>query len=182
MEDINNIIAGCLKEKRWAQQVLYKHYVGLMYGICLRYTGNKVDAEDVMQDGFIKIFENIRLFRNEGSFEGWMKRIMINTALCFLRQKTKNQLIYQQTEIADIVEDDNEIENDIPYIELMNIIQKLPEGARMVFNMYAIEEYSHKEISELLGISEGTSKSQLSRARKTLAFHIEKLKKNNVAV
>jgi RNA polymerase sigma factor (sigma-70 family) len=183
MKEIDNIIAGCLKEKRSAQQMLYKHYAGLMYGICLRYTGNKADAEDVLQDGFIKIFININHFRNEGSFEGWMKRIMVNTALHFLRQKTKNKFITQQTEIPDIIEEDENIEYDIQPKELMNIIQALPDGSRMVFNLYAIEEYSHKEISEILGISEGTSKSQLSRARKMLAYHIERLKKgNNVAV
>ena len=92
MKEIDTIVAGCLKEKRSAQQMLYKHYAGLMFGICLRYTGNRADAEDVLQDGFLKIFTNISRFRNEGSFEGWMKRIMVNTALNFLRQRNKNQL------------------------------------------------------------------------------------------
>jgi len=183
MKEIETIIAGCLKEKRSAQQMLYKHYAGLMYGICLRYTGNKADAEDVLQDGFVKIYLNISRFRNEGSFEGWMKRIMVNTALCFLKQKTKFQFIIQQNEIPDIIEDDEDLDYGIQPKELMNMIQALPHGSRMIFNLYVLEEYSHKEISEVLGISEGTSKSQLSRARKILAFHIEEHKKaNTIAV
>lgn len=183
MKEIDTIIAGCLKEKKVAQQMLYKHYAGLMYGICLRYTGNKADAEDVLQDGFVKIYLNISRFRNEGSFEGWMKRIMVNTALCFLRLKTKNQFITLEKEIPDIIEEDENIDYGIPPGELMNMIQALPHGSRMIFNLYVMEEYSHREISEMLGISEGTSKSQLSRARKILAFHIEKHKKaNSIAV
>jgi RNA polymerase sigma-70 factor (ECF subfamily) len=181
MEEIDTIIEGCLKEMRSAQQKLYKQYAGLMYGICLRYTGNKADAEDVLQDGFVKIFVNIKSFRNEGSFEGWMKRIMVNTSLCFLRQKSKNQFIVQQKEIPDILED-IDIEYDIEPQRLMKMVLALPEGSRMVFNLFAIEEYSHKEIGEMLGISEGTSKSQLSRARKMLAFQIEKFKKDNIVV
>jgi RNA polymerase sigma-70 factor (ECF subfamily) len=178
MKEIDTIIAGCLKEKRSSQQMLYKHFAGLMYGICLRYTGNRADAEDVLQDGFVKIFMNISRFRNDGSFEGWMKRIMVNTALGFLRQKNKNQFISQEKEIPDLV-DEIEIEPDIHARELMEIIRSLPEGSRMVFNLYAIEEYTHKEIGELLGISEGTSKSQLSRARKLIAQHYENYKKAN---
>jgi len=178
MKEIDTIIAGCLKEKRSAQQMLYKHYVGLMFGICLRYTGNRADAEDVLQDGFVNIFMNISRFRNEGSFEGWMKRIMVNTALGFLRQKNKTQFISQGKEIPDII-DEVEMDIDIQPCELMKMIQALPEGSRMVFNLFAIEEYTHKDISLMLGISEGTSKSQLSRARKILVSQYEKFKKAN---
>ncbi len=178
MKEIDTIVDGCLKEKRSAQQMLYKHYAGLMFGICLRYTGNRADAEDVLQDGFLKIFTNISRFRNEGSFEGWMKRIMVNTALNFLRQRNKNQFIVQLTDIDDVI-DEIDTEVDIKPHELMDLVKALPEGARMVFNLFAIEAYSHKEISEMLGISIGTSKSQLSRARKIIAFQYKKLVKGN---
>ncbi|MCX6233052.1 MAG: sigma-70 family RNA polymerase sigma factor [Bacteroidetes bacterium] len=179
MEDINTIIAGCLNKKRSAQQLLYKRYEGLMFGICLRYIGNKVDAEDVLQEGFVKIFMNIEKYRNEGSFEGWMRKIMINSALTYLRNKVKVVFITQQTDIPDDHHEEIYAEVDIQPSELMKIVRSLPEGSRMVFNLYAIEEYSHKEISVMLGISESTSKSQLSRARKIIAYSIEKLKKNN---
>ncbi|MFZ4399594.1 MAG: RNA polymerase sigma factor [Bacteroidales bacterium] len=178
MKEIDTVIAGCLKEKRSAQQMLYKHYAGLMYGICLRYAGNRTDAEDVLQEGFVKIFMNISRFRNEGSFEGWMKRIMVNTALGFIKQRSKNQFILQEKEIPDIIEE-VEVESDIQPQELIKMIQALPEGSRTVFNLFAIEEYTHKEIGIMLGISEGTSKSQLSRARKMIALQYEKFKKAN---
>jgi RNA polymerase sigma-70 factor (ECF subfamily) len=179
MKEIESIIAACLKEQRNAQFMLYEHYAGLMFGICLRYTGNRTDAEDVMQDAFVKIFQNIKSFRQEGSFEGWMKRIMVNTALNYLRTKKKAKF----TELTPLMMNSPEENTDIDYeVEpeiLMKIIQKLPDGCRTVFNLYTFEDYSHKEIATLLSFTEGTSKSQLSRARKLLTEAVLEYKQKN---
>lgn len=179
MKEIDSIIAACLKEKRSAQQLLYEHYAGLMLGICLRYTGNKADAEDVMQDGFVKIFQNIKKFRQEGSFEGWMKKIMVNSALNFLRQKKKIQFVELNQQNINMSIQNIDFESAMEPEHMMRIIQSLPTGCRTVFNLYVFENYSHKEIAEKLGFTEGTSKSQLSRARILLTEAVAKFKKKN---
>ena len=179
MKDIEHIIEGCRKENRNAQLLLYKHYAALMFGICLRYTANRFDAEDVLQEGFVKIFQKINTFRNEGSFEGWMKKIIVNSALNFLRKKKKVELSEITSKIENIKDDINEEEYEIEPEILMKIIQQLPVGCRTVFNLYTFEEHSHKEISILLDINEGTSKSQLARARKLLTKAVLNYKKIN---
>ncbi len=179
MKEIDSIIAACLNEKRSGQHKLYELYAGLMYGICLRYTGNKVDAEDVMQDGFVKIFQNIKYFRQEGSFEGWMKRIMVNTALNFLRHKKKENFVeFTSVHSANLLENES-FDPDFDPHQMMKIIQNLPIGCRTVFNMFAFEDFSHKEIAVQLGITEGTSKSQLARARKLLTEAVSEFKRKN---
>jgi len=167
VDPLHNTVRGCQANKPGAQHDLYNMFKSKMFGICLRYAGNYNDAEDILQDGFLKVFEKIHQFRFKGSFEGWIRRIMVNTAL------EKYRLHFHHLTVDDI---QNELENDSEYgimsdinaAELMKIIQELSPKYRIVFNLYAIEGYSHKEIGELLQISEGTSKSNLSRARTIL--------------
>ena len=163
-QDVKYIIKGCQRKKPEAQRQLYELYSDVMYGICLRYSNSTEDAQDILQDGFLKIFDKVNQFEDKGSFEGWMKRIMINTAL----EKYRSQ--YKIINIQDSVsyyekEGVEDVSDLITADELIALIQDLSPKYRMVFNLYAIEGYSHKEISELLNISEGTSKSNLSRAR-----------------
>ncbi len=171
------IIEGCIKGKRHAQNELYKKHVSLMLAICLRYAKNKEEAEDILQEGFIKVFNNIKGFRSEGSFEGWIKRIMINTAITHIKQNLKHQYHTDIDEIEEIhvvaeeKKDDDSVVK-IPQAKLMSIIQSLPEGYKMVFNLYVFEQLTHKEIANMLGVSINTSKSQLSKARKLLSSKI----------
>ena len=134
-----------------------------MLGICLRYLKNQMDAEEVMLTGFVKVFKHVGQFQNKGSFEGWMKRIMVNEALGFLRKKEPLHLAIEK-DILQVATEAN-AEQDLAAEDLLRLLHELSAGYRAVFNLYAIEGYSHKEIRELLDISEGTSKSQLSKAR-----------------
>lgn len=170
------LVKNCLAGKADSQELLYRRYASRMYGVCLRYAKNKMEAEDILQEGFIKVFQNLKNFRCEGSLEGWVRRIMVNTAINYY----KSNLKYLQTLDIDDCSHHESIAVDavdnLSMKTLLNLIQKLPEGYRMVFNMYVIEGFSHREIAETLGVSENTSKSQLSRARKVLQ---EKLKTIN---
>jgi RNA polymerase sigma factor (sigma-70 family) len=158
------LIKGCLRQDRSAQQQLYDLFSSKMYGICYRYVKNPMEAEDILITAFTKIFERIEQFKGDGSFEGWVRRIMVNEALTHLR---KSRTMYLETEIeqADREPDYDRLADHLEAEDLLKMIQQLPAGYRVVFNMYAIDGYSHKEIAEQLGISENTSKSQLSRAR-----------------
>lgn len=174
------LIEGCINGRRYAQSQLYSKYAPTMLGICLRYARNKSEAHDILQDGFIKIFTNLKSFRGEGSFEGWLKRIMVNTAITHNKQSLKHQYHTDIDEIEETFlvdeEDNNELANiKLPQETLITMIQNLPEGYRTVFNLYVFENYSHKEISELLDISVNTSKSQLSKARRNLVSKITQL-------
>ncbi len=162
-DELDNILHGCMQGKRSAQEHLYKMYSAKMFGVCLRYCHNYEEAKDILQDGFIKVFEKIHQYGQRGYFEGWVRRIMINTAL--ERYRKSNQIIVMEQIPETYQEEDNEIDLDITLNELLGFVQKLPERYRMVFNLYVFEEMSHKEIAETLGITEGTSKSDLSRAR-----------------
>jgi RNA polymerase sigma factor (sigma-70 family) len=169
-----NLLDGCQAGNRRAQNQLYRAYASGLLGVCMRYASGLSEAEDILQEGFVKIFTNIKSFKGIGSLEGWMKRIIINTALNHIRQNAKFRTLYYSDDLPEYQEEDNE---DLPLPEvsaeiLLQIIQNLPEGYRMVFNLYAIEHNTHKEIAELLGISEGTSKSQLSKARKMLKMKL----------
>lgn len=158
------IIKGCLRREHTAQQQLFDQYSSKMYALCYRYVRHAMEAEDILVTAFTKVFERIGQFKGEGSFEGWIRRIMVNEALTYLR---KSRAMYLETELeqADRQPDYNKLSDHLEAEDLMNMIQELPAGYRLVFNMYAIDGYSHKEIAEQLGISENTSKSQLSRAR-----------------
>ena len=157
------IIQGCKDKQGSAQRQLYELVAGRMMGICLRYSKDDEEAKDLLQEGFIKVFQQIDAFRGEGSFEGWIKKIFINTALESIRKK---KLLTQPLEDEEDASDNFLIqENKLEAKELLQMIRKLPDGYRVVFNLYAIEGYSHKEIGRMMNISEGTSKSNLSRAR-----------------
>ena len=168
----DSIIEGCVAGKRSAQSALYRKYSSVMLAVCLRYAQNRDEAEDILQEAFLKIFQNINSYRKEGSFEGWMKRIMINHALNFYRKNRKLPFLEDINSIneMEIMEKEEQSVSHAPVSaeKLIALIQLLPPGYRMVFNMYVFEEYSHKEISEALNISENTSKTQLLKARRML--------------
>ena len=174
------IIEGCLKNNRKTQKLLYEMYASKFLGMCMRYAKDKQEAEDILQDGFLKIFGRISQFSGIGSFEGWMKRIIINTAITNYRQNLKH---YYKQSIDDVNETDFEttnVEQEYSLEELLKVVQDLPPGYRMVFNMFAIEGFQHKEIAQMMGIDVTTSKSQYSRARKLLRTKLAELKKEKM--
>lgn len=182
MHNEDELIKGCCKNDRKYQRHLYDRYAGKMLVICLRYTKNQLEAEDILQESFIKVFDNIKKFRRECPLEQWIKRIVINTALKNNRSKL---YMYPAVDIEHIENDfnDNLTLKDLNYKELLELIRQLPHRYQVSFNLYAIEGYQHKEIAEMLGISEGTSKSQFSRARvmlqKIVNDHYENLDRTN---
>jgi RNA polymerase sigma factor (sigma-70 family) len=168
------IIEGCRKGKNRYQEELYRLIAPKMYGLCLKYASDKDDAKDIMQDGFIKVFQKIDQYSTKGSFEGWVRRIMINTALEKYRSQVTMYSLDERMSLSDEGVRSTVIEN-LSAEELLGLVRQLTPKYRMVFNLYAIEGYSHKEISDLLGISEGTSKSNLSRARFILQEKVKEL-------
>jgi RNA polymerase sigma factor (sigma-70 family) len=150
-----------------AQRQLYEKYAYRMLGVCMRYVGDRMSAEDVLVEGFMRVFDKIDQFKSEGSLEGWIRRVMVNESLGYLRQR-KRLLDDADLEEAHAVADNSTLDQSLEAQELMEIINELPAGYRTVFNLYAIEGYSHAEIAEVLGITESTSKSQLHRARAQL--------------
>lgn len=167
------IVKGCIKEKRASQDMLYNKYAGTLMMICYRYMDSQMDAEDVLQEGFVKIFDNISKFKFEGSLEGWMKRIMANTAINKLRKKDVLKGS-QDTTTIDQSWDDGILDR-LDGEKILELIKNLPVGYRTVFNMFAIEGYSHKEIALKLGIEEVSSRTQLSKAKKALQKQIIEL-------
>jgi len=167
---LDNLIKQCANNDRKAQKEIYQLFAGKLFSICLKYSKNKQEAQDNFQDGFIVIFEKIGQFNFKGSFEGWLKRVMINTVLLKYRKKNVLNIVTEDIPDEVIVDvDDDEISLDF----LLNLINELPDRYRLVFNLYALDGYSHKEISEMLLIAEGTSKSNLARARAILKQKIE---------
>jgi RNA polymerase sigma-70 factor (ECF subfamily) len=163
----SDLIEGCLKGDRKMQHELYKRFAPKMYGVCLRYASNAEEAEDILQEGFIKVYNKIGSFRREGSFEGWIRRIFVNTAIEQFRKKVYLQPLTEMEE--DTVEGKYlSVLDRLSEKDIIQLVQQLSPGYRTVFNMYVVEGYTHKQISEMLGISEGTSKSQLSRAKMIL--------------
>ncbi|MCC5928150.1 MAG: sigma-70 family RNA polymerase sigma factor [Cyclobacteriaceae bacterium] len=158
------LIHGCVQQDAKAQRQLYEQYAPVMLATCCRYLKNDAEAEDAMLNGFLKIFQKIDQFKGDGSFEGWMRKIMVNEALALLR---KNKTMYLEVDIekADKEPDYHKLEMEMNANDILKILEDLPTGYRTIFNLYAIEGYNHKEIGKMLGISENTSKSQLSRAR-----------------
>ena len=168
------LIRACIKGKRDAQYELYNLHKDKMLGICLRYTSNRAEAQDVLQDGFVKVFRDLYQYKPVSPLGAWMRRVMINTALENIRRKKKNLFsTVDIQDIADLHESDEDIYAQFGVKALLKMVQRLPEGYRLVFNMYAIEGYTHKEIAEELGISHHTSKSQLFKARKFLRKMLE---------
>jgi RNA polymerase sigma factor (sigma-70 family) len=168
----SDLIKGCIEGDRRVQERLYNQYAGKMYAVCLRYCNDADAAQDVLQEGFVKIFKNLEKYRGEGSFEGWIRRIFVNTAIEHFRRKvtlsTISETVENTFEDKDFTVFDKLAERDI-----LAMIRELSPGYRTVFNMYVVEGYSHAEIGKMLNISEGTSKSQLARAKGLLQKMIE---------
>lgn len=167
------LIEGCQRGEARYQRALYQQYHPLMFGVCLRYASNREDAQDILQEGFIKVYKHIQKFARKGSFEGWIRRIMVHTAIEHYRRRSKYFMVDIQE--AREVEFDADALTRLSSQEILALINELPAGYRTVFNLYAVEGYSHKEIGEMLNISSGTSKSQLSRAKKILQSRLESL-------
>ncbi len=167
IQEEKNLISACLRGKASAQEKLFKKYYGLMLGISLRYATDRDDAKDILQDGFIKIFSKLDQYQFKGSFIGWMRRIMVNTAIDKYRKRGSEPYTTDVYENINIPASEDVI-SKISHEDLLNCLTRLPLGYRTVFNLYVIEGFSHKEIAEKLNISEGTSKSQLFKAKRVL--------------
>jgi RNA polymerase sigma-70 factor (ECF subfamily) len=158
------LIAGCLREERWAQKQLYESYYGKLLGVCLRYSNNSEDARDILNEGYVKVFRYLERYKVGTSLECWMRRIMINTSIDYYRKEMRHRsddIEAAQYKIAE----DNDVVSNYSAQEILKVIQVLPPAYRAVFNLYAIEGYSHKEVAESLGITESTSRSNLVKAR-----------------
>ena len=185
MEDTKDplfeIISGCVKGDSKCQQIVYEKFYGKMLGVCMRYSKDREDARDILQDGFLKVFTNIKSYSGSGSFEGWIRKIMINTALDSIR-KSKKLIQYaedpstlptgQAGSLRVTTEEENENIN-VSTEEIMKAVQQLPIAYRTVFNLYVVDGFSHQEIAEQLGINIGTSKSNLSKAKMNLKKALE---------
>jgi RNA polymerase sigma factor (sigma-70 family) len=165
------LVKACKKRDQKAQRTLYQEYCDGMLGLCIRYVNDRFEAEEIMIKGFVKAFEKIDQFQGDGSFEGWLRKIMVNEALGFIRIQ-KNLLMSVEIEEAEREPDYQALQVELEVADLLAMINNLPYGYRTVFNLYAIEGYTHKEIAEMMGISENTSKSQLSRARAHLQKYL----------
>ncbi len=178
-EKLKEIIAGCLQNKRKAQQELFQFFYGRMLTVCLRYTNDRDTAQEVLQEGFIKVFEKLNTFDYNGSFEGWVRRIFVNTSIDYIRKSKKDPFLTDNDNdfklgAENLMEDQEEMEVVNLKAEIaLDAIQQLSPAYRSVFNLYVLEDYSHKEIAEILGISEGTSKSNLSKAKANLQKILE---------
>jgi len=181
MEADKEILEGCARGRESAQRRLFDLYSHLMLGVCNRYASCIEEAEDIMQEGFVKIFLHIKEFKGDGSLVAWMRRIMINTAITHYYRTRKHRYHGDLEEVKESrFEDTGWEEAEFTREELFGIIQRMPDGYRMVFNLYAVEGYKHREIAEILGIDENTSKSQYSRARGWLQERLIKLKKSEM--
>lgn len=165
-DELNDIIQGCINGKRESQEKLYHLYSSKMFGVCCRFCKDYDEAKDILQEAFIKVFDKIEQFGNKGSFEGWIRRIIVNTALEKYRKQPRAVYLDQLPELHEGEDGDTQL--DISMNEMLALIQNLPDQYRMVFNLYAFENMTHKEIAQKLGITEGTSKSDLFRARAIL--------------
>ncbi|WP_026308931.1 RNA polymerase sigma factor [Spirosoma spitsbergense] len=177
MQDEYALVEGCRRQDRVVQRLLYERYAGKLFVVCKRYVKDADEAEDALQDAFIKIFRHIDTFRFECPLEAWLKRIVINTALKFLRKQKPWETMSNDSmdvqEIASVLPQADESLPALNYQYLLKLVQELPPGCRMVFNLYAIEGYNHPEIAKMLDIAEGTSKSQYARARDLLQQKIQ---------
>jgi RNA polymerase sigma factor (sigma-70 family) len=162
----SELIEGCREDRSSHQKALYDRYSRKMLAVCLRYSKSTAEAEDILQEAFIKVFQGIKNFRGESKLETWITRIMVNTAL---NQQRKKLYLFPMVDVEELDLPQNDVSiSEIHFMQLMEMVQSLPQGSQIVFNLFAIEGYNHKEIAELLGISEGTSKSQYARARTLL--------------
>ena len=172
--DHQRLVKECLKGKPQAQRELYEHFAEIMLGVCYRYTRSMRDAEDILQEGFIKVFHHLKQYKQEGELGAWIRRIMVNTALNYLKRNRKYQeeMFFTEEYLHPVADDDPAVR--LQTKEIADLIRQLPQGYQVIFNLHAVEGYSHVEIGEMLGISDGTSRSQYSRARNLLITWIEK--------
>ncbi len=169
----SDLINGCLQGDRRMQEELYRRFSPRMYAVCLRYAGSAEEAEDILQEGFIKVFKKMESYRGDGSFEGWIRRIFVNTAIEHFRRKRYLQPVTEKEE--NTLEGNYlSVLDELAERDILALVQQLSPGYRTVFNMYVVEGYTHKEIGDIMGISEGTSKSQLSRAKVILQEMVKK--------
>lgn len=175
-EPLEHYIRQCVENNRGGQQKIYQLFAPVLYGLCLKYMKNEEDAKDVFQEAFVVVFQKISQYRFEGSFEGWLKRIFINKLIETLNKKKRDFLFLEEAYQEDLAEETTEIDSySIPQEKLLEFIQHLPDQYRLVFNLYFFEKMKHKEIADLLNISEGTSKSNLNRAKSNLQKKIRAL-------
>ncbi|WP_303318362.1 RNA polymerase sigma factor [Flavivirga abyssicola] len=174
-KDESSLIKKAIKNNREAQHVLFEIHAPKMLSVCRYYIKDLQQAEEAMLNGFFKVFSNLKSFKNEGSFEGWIRRIMVRESISFLRQKKRIEFSVEDFEFSN--DYTNDMSTEIEVAEIQQLIDALPEGYKMVFVMYAIQGYKHYEIAEILNITEGTSKSQLFKARKWLREKIKELNK-----
>lgn len=173
-EELNDLIRNCIRGNASAQERLYRHLYGTMMAVCLRYTRDREQAQDILQDGFIKVFASMSRFSFEGSFEGWVRRIMVNTAIDFFRKKkTDFVLLGENSSVEDFAEvvdeaDEEERMYDFTPEDIVKAMQSLTPAYRTIFNLYVFENLAHHEIAERLGISTGTSKSNYAKAKRNL--------------
>ena len=168
----NELIEGCRQKNRKAQKRLYELHAPVMFGVCMRYVKNRQDAEDVMIEGFFKVMTNIHQFKGAGSFQGWIRRIMVNESLMFLRKQHNFRMTVEVSNIE--IKSQVTIEDELSAQDIINLLEKLPTGYRTVFNLYVLEGYKHREIAEMLEISINTSKSQLILAKKRMQSLIKR--------
>jgi RNA polymerase sigma factor (sigma-70 family) len=169
-----HIIKGCLQNDRTSQRELYHLFADSMLGVCYRYTKSQADAEDILQEGFVKVFKNLQQYRGEGDLGAWIRRIMVNTALNYLKRNARyqGQLAFDDISMHPVADDDPQVDLDAK--ELVGLIRQLPTGYQLIFNLHVTEGYTHVEIGQMLGINEGTSRSQYARARALLITWIKK--------
>lgn len=176
------LINGCLEGRLRHQKELYHQYAPLMMGVCMRYASSQDEAQDILQDGFVTVFKKLDTFKGDGPLGAWIRKVMVNSALQYYRKNKKHLHAVPIDEVGFLLESGDDIISSISTKELMYKIQQLPSGFRTVFNLYAIEGYKHHEIAKVLDISEGTSKSQFSRARAQLIKIIEEEKVREKAI
>lgn len=175
------LIEACQQQDRRAQQMLFDRYSPVMFGVCKRYVKNREDAEDILVEAFFKVLTNIQNFKSEGSFEGWIRRIVINEALMSLRKHHNFNMTLEISPQMDAEADPVTAVDELAAQDIINLLDGLPTGYRTVFNLYAIEGYKHREIADLLGISINTSKSQLILAKKRLQDLLEEMNYPGIA-
>ncbi len=173
VEKIKQLVKGCKSNERNAQAALYKMFYGYAMSICLRYSNSRVEAEEILNDGFLKVFSKIDLYNPELEIKGWMRRIFVNTAIDHFRKNTKHYHQEDIEKVSEISSNDITILDSLSAGEIMSLVQNLPPSYQLVFNLYVVEGFKHHEIAEQLGISEGTSKSNLSIARAKLKQALE---------
>jgi RNA polymerase sigma factor (sigma-70 family) len=174
MQGNDQLIKGCLQQNRASQKELYQRFADTMLGVCYRYTKSQADAEDILQEGFVKVFKHLQQYRGEGELGAWIRRIMVTTALNYLKRNARyqGQLAFDDVALHPVADDDPGLALDTK--ELVGLIRQLPTGYQLIFNLHVVEGYTHVEIGQMLGINEGTSRSQYARARALLVTWIKK--------